>query len=66
MQWCSEQMKQLLFFIQNTHSREVKKLPKRYVEFTNFSLIACVNVGGFSMSFGYKITSGSGVTCRLS
>ena len=40
------------FFIQNTHTRQVRKLPKHYVKFPNFSSIACINVGSFSMSFG--------------
>ena len=56
LQWCSEQTEQVLFFIQNTHSREGRKLPKHYVKFKNFpQLLTLHNVGGFSMSFGYKI-----------
>ena len=51
---------QVLLFIQNTHSREGRKLPKHYVKFPNFSSIACINVGSFSMSFGCKIFCGLG------
>ena len=62
VQWCSEQTGHLLFFIQNAHSCEGRKLPKRYVKFTNFSSIACINVESFSISFGSKISIGSGYT----
>ena len=37
-----------------------RKLPKHYVKFSNFSSIACINVGSFSMSFGCEIFSGFG------
>ena len=37
-----------------------RKLPKHYVKFPNFSSIACINVGSFSMSSGCKIFSGFG------
>ena len=60
IQSCSEQTGHLLFFIQNAHSCEGRKLPKRHAKFTNFSSIACINVGSFSISFGSKISSGSG------
>ena len=48
------------------NSYEGRKLPKRYVKFTNFSSIAWIIVGGFSMSFGYKITICSGVMSHQS
>ena len=47
-------MEQVLFFIQNTHSREGRKLPKCYVKLAIFSSIAWINVGSFSISFGSK------------
>ena len=54
-------MGHLLFFIQNAHSREGRKLPKCYVKkFTNFSSIACINEESFSISFGSKISSDYG------
>ena len=34
LQWCSEQMRRLLFFIRNTHSRTFWKLPKHCVKFS--------------------------------
>ena len=37
-------------------------VPKFYVKSTNFSSIARINVGSFSMRFGCKIIYGSGVT----
>ena len=51
----------MLFLIQNIHSREGRKLPK-HDKFTNFTSITWINVGGFLLSFDYKIISGSGVT----
>ena len=42
IQWCLEKTEQVLFFIQNANSREGRKLPKHYVEFTIFPSIACI------------------------
>ena len=62
VQSIGEQTDFLVFFIQNMVRRESKKLPKCYVKSTNFSSIACTNVGSLSMSVGCKISNGSGVT----
>ena len=45
LHWCSEQTKRLLFFIQNAHSHESRKLSKCFVKFANFPSIAWINVG---------------------
>ena len=56
----AEQTDFLGVFIQNRARHEGRKLPENYAKSTNFSSIACTNVGSLSMSFGCKIFNGSG------
>ena len=57
-------MKQLLFTLQNTHSCKGRSVPKLNVMFNSQIFPqnnACIDIEGFSMSFGNIISSGSRV-----
>ena len=62
IQSLAEQTDFLRFSIQNRARIEGRILPKSYVKSTIFSSIARINVVSLSMSFGCKISNGSGVT----
>ena len=54
------------FSIQNAPRCKGKNLIKSYGKSTIFISIACTNVESFSMSFGCKISSGSGdLSCQI-